>query len=329
MKQIRYGILSTAQIVPRFVQGIRESAAGEAVAIAARELSRAQQLAEKLQIPKAYGSYEALCQDEEVDIVYIATYNKGHYAAAKLALENKKNVLLEKPFTLTLAEAEELFLLAKQQNCFLMEAQKAVFLPVTAMVRDIIQQEKIGKIKYIRSVTAYPNIDHLPWFHSLEAGGGALHGSGSYPLEYIQYVLNATPESYSGQASIVPGKTDDRFELAVTFPNQILASIFITVELDLPNELVIYGEKGRIEVPNFWKSAEGVVRYENGSEEYLTSEFDSEFSFEVDHVNECLEKGLKESPIMTEKITKETVSLVESMYRQWFKDGDLDEEKLK
>ncbi|WP_086350003.1 Gfo/Idh/MocA family protein [Candidatus Enterococcus clewellii] len=317
MKQIRYGILSTAQIVPRFVEGVRESARGEVQAIAARELARAKEVAAELAIPKAYGSYEALCQDEDIDIIYIATYNKGHYEAAKMALTHKKHVLLEKPFTLTFAEAEELFALAKKNKCFLMEAQKAVFLPIASQVKKVIEQGGIGTVRQIRSVTAYPNIDHLKWFHSLDAGGGILHGSGSYPLEFIQFILGSSPISYCGHSSMEKGKTDDQVELSLKFPDQVLASIFLTVQLDIPSDMVIYGENGRIEIPYFWKTDHATIYYNDGREELLTSTVSSEFVFEVDHVNDCLLGGLLESPMMTEKITTDTVRLVEEMYNQW------------
>ncbi|MGL4695932.1 Gfo/Idh/MocA family protein [Enterococcus larvae] len=317
MEKVRYGILSTAQIVPRFVKGIRESAVGEAAAIASRELEKAEKMAADLDIPQAYGSYEALCRDESLDIIYIATYNKGHYEAAKLALKHKKHVLLEKPFTLKSAEAEELFDLAKKNNCFLMEAQKAVFLPITLKVKEAIKQGKIGKVRHIRSITAYPNIDHLKWFHSLDAGGGVLHSSGSYPLEYIQFILGESPIGYAGHSSMEKGRSDDQFELSLKFPEQILASVFITVQLDIPSEMVIYGETGKIVIPYFWKTDHAAIYSNDGREEQLTSTISSEFALEVDHVNQCLADGLLESPLMTEKITVDTVKLVENMYDRW------------
>lgn len=131
MDKIRYGIMSTAQIVPRFVSGLRESAQAEVRGIASRRLENAQKMSKELAIPVAYGSYEELCKDETIDIIYIPTYNQGHYSAAKLALSQGKPVLLEKPFTLNAAEAEELFAIAQEQGVFLMEAQKSVFLPIT------------------------------------------------------------------------------------------------------------------------------------------------------------------------------------------------------
>ena len=99
---IKYGIISTAQVVPRFIAGVRESQSGEVAAVASRDLAKAQAFAQQHQIPTAYGSYQELYRDPTIDIVYIATYNAGHYAAAKEALLAGKNVLLEKPFDISL-----------------------------------------------------------------------------------------------------------------------------------------------------------------------------------------------------------------------------------
>ena len=104
--KIRYGIVSTATIVPRFVQGVKDSDHGVVHAICSRSLKKAEQMAKELDIMNAYGSYEELLQDKDIDIVYIPTPNYLHYEYAKKALLANKHVLLEKPFTLSLVEAE-------------------------------------------------------------------------------------------------------------------------------------------------------------------------------------------------------------------------------
>ncbi|GGC93186.1 Gfo/Idh/MocA family protein [Enterococcus wangshanyuanii] len=321
MRAIRYGILSTAQIVPRFVQGIRMSHQGEAAAIASRSLAKAKKMAKELAIPKAYGSYEELYQDQEIDIIYVATYNKGHYESAKQALLHGKHVLVEKPFTIDSEQAAELFDLAKRKGCFLMEAQKAVFLPITLQVKEAIQQQKIGRIHLLQSVTTYPSVEHISWFHSLTAGGGALHGSGSYPIQYMQFLLGQRITEYYGQATAEKGQTDDQVNLSLNFQNQVLGNIFISVKVDIPSKLTIYGEEGRIEVPEFWKAREATIYYKDGRQEKLMGDFESEFEFEVDHVNDCLEQKLLESPVMTRRMTLETVTLVDHLYKQWLKEG--------
>lgn len=312
---IRYGILSTAQVVPRFVAGVKESKGGIVTAIASRGLEKAQKMAEELTIPHAFGSYEALCQSDEVDIVYIAVYNKGHYEAAKLALMNNKHVLLEKPFTMTLAQAEELFALAEERQLFLMEAQKALFLPITQQVKAAIQQGKIGKVRWLNSVTAYPNIDHVTWFRDLSAGGGVLRGAGTYPLEYMQHLLDAVPEA-QGTLYFPEGQSDAQAQLTLAFPEGVIGTIFLTVELDLTKQMIIYGEKGKIVIPDYWKTDHAEIQYEDGKTERLHGEQISEFVFEVEHVNQCLEQGLLQSPVVTKALTLKTVAITEAIYQQ-------------
>lgn len=316
---IHYGILSTAQVVPRFVRGIQESAEGVATAIASRELAKAEGMARELGIPKAYGSYEELCSDDEIDIVYIATYNKGHYEAAELALEHGKHVLLEKPFTLKLMETRVLFNMAEANDLFLMEAQKAVFLPVTKKIKQLLDDKKIGTIRWVQSVTSYPNIDHIKWFRSLAAGGGILRGAGTYPLEYISYLLGEPITDYSGIASF-GGEVDSQCSLALRLGKETVANLFMTVDLTLPNLLTIYGEEGRIEVPDFWKTKEAMVYYKDGRVEKIEGDFSSEFVFEIDHVNQLLAEGKHRSPVMTEELTETTVGLIDYLYQQWLEE---------
>ncbi|MEI5994586.1 Gfo/Idh/MocA family protein [Candidatus Enterococcus mansonii] len=322
MEKVRYGILSTAQIVPRFVEGVNQSDVGEVIAIASRDLKKAESVADELDITKAYGSYTELCQDEEVDVVYVATYNKGHYEAAKLALMHHKHVLVEKPFTLKVPHAKELFELAAQNNCFLMEAQKSVFLPISLQVKQAIEQQKIGRVHWIQSVTTYPNVEHIRWFDSLDAGGGTLHGSGSYPLQYMQFLLDQPIKKYHGDATRKKGKTDTQVNMAVQFDKQVLGSIFISVALDIPSKLTIYGEKGRIEIPYFWKAKQAVIYNETGTVEKLVGGFESEFVFEINHVNECIQKGIIESPVMTRERTVDTVCLIDQLYTEWLEEDN-------
>ena len=249
----------------------------------------------------------------------MAVYNKGHYDAAKLALLNNKHVLLEKPFTMTLAQAEELFALAKERNLFLMEAQKALFLPITKQIQQVIQKGKIGTLRWLDSVTAYPNIDHISWFRDLSAGGGVFRGAGTYPLEYMQHLLGASPEEFKGTLTFPEGQSDAQAQVTLNFPNGVIGTIFLTVDLDLSKRMIIYGEKGKIIIPDFWKTDTAEIHYNDGQKETLHSNQHSEFVFEVDHVNACLEQGLLESPIVTKELTLKTVAITEAIYKNYQK----------
>lgn len=313
---INYGIVSTATIVPRFVAGIRESQNGKVVAIAARTFEKAEKMARELEVPRAYGSYAELFQDASVDVVYIANYNQGHYSVAKEALLAGKPVLLEKPFTLTLDEAEELFAIAEAQGLFLMEAQKALFLPITQKVKEIIDSGRIGEIKYLDCRMSHTNADQIPWFKDLTAGGGALYGSGSYPIAYFQYVTGGKIAEVAGTALLEKGESDSQCDVTILFKEGFQGHLVISTLFRSPSELIIYGTKGRIQIPDFWKTQEASLIIDE-SIERMTALHQSEFVFEVEHVNDCLAKGLTVSPIVTPDLTMQAVELVEMMYEQW------------
>ena len=114
MKNLRFGILSTSSIAPRFIAGVRAAGAGEILALSSRTLEKAEEKAKLWGIPRAYGSHRELLEDKAVDVVYISTVNALHYTWAKAALEAGKHVICEKPCTTTEAQTRELFALAKE-----------------------------------------------------------------------------------------------------------------------------------------------------------------------------------------------------------------------
>ena len=126
-----------------------------------------------------------------------------------------------------------------------MEAQKSVFYQLPKSKGDN-SRRRLGEILWVQSVTAYPNVDHIPWFYSREAGGGALHGSGSYPLQYLQYVLGKEIQTVTGTATYQQGATDSQCNLALKFAEGTLGNIFINVGLKIPSEMTICGTKGQI-----------------------------------------------------------------------------------
>lgn len=310
----KYGILSTASIAPRYIKGIRNSEKGMVYGIASRGIDKAKAFAEKYDIDNYYGSYEELINDENIDVVYIPLMNTLHYEYAKKAILNHKYVVVEKPFVLSKKEAEELFELALKEKVFLMEAQKAVFLPTTVKAKQLIEEGAIGTVKYVETRQGSTNrfeADH--WMNDVKMGGGALYGSIAYPTEMIQYVCNA--ENIKANASFIQGfsSADSIVNFHLSF-NDILVSATIAMDCDLQNEAVFYGTKGKIVIPSFWKADTIELHTEDGviKEEYKV---ESEFVYQVNHINECLDKGLLNSPVMTPDRTIETVSILEELYK--------------
>lgn len=170
MSKVRYGVVSTAKVAPRFIEGVRLAGNGEVVAVSSRTLESAQAFANKYHLPKAYDKLEDMLADESIDVIYVATINQDHYKVAKAALLAGKHVLVEKPFTLTYDQANELFALAESCNLFLMEAQKSVFIPMTQVIKKLLASGEIGEVISISSTTAYPNKSNLARLANLQSG---------------------------------------------------------------------------------------------------------------------------------------------------------------
>ncbi|KXU52270.1 oxidoreductase, NAD-binding domain protein [Candidatus Stoquefichus sp. KLE1796] len=318
INMIRYGILSTASIVDRFVAGIRESGDGYVQAIASRSLEKAKIAAERLNIDNYYGSYDELFEDDNIDVIYIPTVNGLHYRDCRKALLHHKHVVMEKPFVLHSLEAIELFELAKKQNCFLMEAQKCVFLPTTKKVKELINNNIIGKVKYIEYKAGFPGrFDYDHWMYDLTLGGGALYGSSTYTIESLQYLFDQPDLDIDGTCIKCPTKADEICNFQLKVNHEILVSATIAMNVELKNEAVFYGELGYIVVPYFWKS-KGLELHIHGQEtQYFDYPYQSEFVYEIKHIHDCLNKGLIESPVMNKEKTIQACQLVEKLYQKW------------
>lgn len=315
---IRYGILSTASIIGRFIAGIRESQDGEVYAIASRTQEKAKAAAKQFGIEHYYGSYEELYHDDNIDIVYIPTVNGFHYRDCQNALLHHKHVIVEKPFTLTSQQAEELFELARKQNCFLMEAQKCVFLPTTLKLKELLNQGMIGNLKYIELKAGFPGrFDYSHWMYDLSMGGGSLYGSATYTIELMQFLFDQPHFEIDGSCLQCPTQADEICNFQLKINHQILVSSTIAMNVALKNEAVFYGDKGYIVIPNYWKSSELDIYFHNGQSEHFDFPYQSEFVYEINHVHDCLKQNLITSPIMTPAKTIGACHLVETLYHKW------------
>lgn len=315
---IKYGILSTASIIDRFIAGIRESHDGYVQAIASRSIDKAKETAHRLNIEYYYGSYDELFKDENIDIIYIPTINGFHYRDCQNALLHHKHVIVEKPMTLTVKEAKDLFDLAKKQHCFIMEAQKSVFLPTTQKVKELIDNHIIGSIKYIEFKAGFPNrFDYQHWMYDLSLGGGALYGSATYTIEYLQYLFDEPHIEIDGSCLKCMTGSDEICHFELNIDNKILASSTIAMNVALKNEAVFYGEKGYIIVNSYWKAKQLDLYLHDGTHQHFDFPYQSEFIYEINHIHDCLQLGLLESPIMNQDKTLQTIKLVEKLYKKW------------
>ena len=316
MKKLRYGILSTASIVPRFVAALRETGTGEAVAIASRSAQKAADKARELHIEKSYGSYEELLSDDSTDAVYVATVNSEHYRWIKLALLSGRHVICEKPFTLQSAQARELFALARERGRFVAEAEKTVFLPVMEQAKALIASGALGKI-HLADFTSSFRSDYCSWIHSAKEGGGALVCNACYSLQLLQYLFGQNITAYSGLCTKGGSDVDEQCVLNLRIGSGLLAVSKISTNVVTRNGAVITGELGRIEIPDYWRARTATIHYASG--ETMTWDYpcEHELVYELLHFNRCIGDGLLQSPVMDEAMTVGTLEIMEGISRDW------------
>ena len=252
-KQIRWGILGTALIArEQVIPGMRKtpySRHARVTAIASRSLPQAEAVARELSIDKAYGSYEELLADNQIDAVYIPLPNHLHVPFSIDALESGKHVLCEKPIALSAAEAETLVTAARQYpRLKLMEAFMYRHHPQWLWARQMVDEERIGPLRTIQTIFSYfdENPDRI--LHNPAWGGGALMDIGCYPISLSRFLFRAEPTRVVGTLEHDPRFGVDRLTSGL-LEFEAGTSIFTCATQLVPHQRVnIYGTRGRIEI---------------------------------------------------------------------------------
>ena len=310
--ELCYGILSTSSIAPRFIGAVRESGKGKIVALSSRTLQKAQEKAAQWDIPTAYGAHQELLQDKAVNIVYISNVNTQHYPWAKAALLAGKHVICEKPCTTSASLTKELYELAKSKGLFFMEAQKMLFLPAVLEARKRLWE--LGQITMVELSHSFP-ASYNGWMFDKEAGGGPLLSSGIYAVELITWMFGKITD-ISGKASKLPDGVEWQYILTGETENGVLFCAKNSTRAVLDNTCRIYGERGCIELPDYWK-ARKVVFHSGGKTEEVEFPCRHELVYEVMHIADCIEKGMCGSPVITKELSVAAIAALEKVKENW------------
>ncbi len=182
-KKIKWGIISTGHISGRFAEALKILPEAELMAVASININTAKKFAVKYDIQKAYGSYQELADDPEIDVVYIGTPHIFHFDNSVMCMKNGKSVLCEKAFTINAHEAKEMARIAREENVFLMEAMIPRHVPLIKKVLKWIIDGKIGEVRMVKASRCARG-DFDPKAHQMnpELGGGSLLDVGVYVI---------------------------------------------------------------------------------------------------------------------------------------------------
>jgi len=300
-RPIRWGVLATGNIAGCFARDLRLLSDHELVAVGSRSLSRAQAFAAEHGVARAYGSYAEVCEDPEVDVVYVATPHSDHYATTRYALEAGKAVLCEKAFTVNAAQARELVALARAKGLFLMEAMWMRTNPLHLQLRDVVASGAIGRVTQIRAELGFAaEYDPNGRLFSPELAGGALLDVGVYPVA-LAYHLLGVPDGVHAFARLAPTGVDAATNLVLRYTDGACAMLTGALDTHLSNVAVIAGTEGFIRLPRSFHDTDRftVHRPDRETEEYSVQLLGVGYAHEALEVARCLREGLTESPLVS------------------------------
>jgi predicted dehydrogenase len=292
-KKIRWGVISTANIGrAAVIPAIQASLNGELLAVASRELQKAEDFAGRLRIPKAFGSYEAILESEEIDAVYIPLPNSMHREWTIKAAQAGKHVLCEKPLGLNAQECLEMGVAAQQHGVKLMEAFMYRFHPRTQKALEIVTSGALGDLRLIRSaftfrLTRPDNIRLNP-----ELGGGALMDVGCYCVNVSRSMARAEPVEVQAFARWSASGVDEQLAGILRFAGGLLAQFDCALTLERREAYQLAGTEAHLSVQSAFLPGKGPVTIDEhrgrGEEKRYTIEGADEYQLMVEHFADCV-----------------------------------------
>ena len=286
-------------------------------AVATRDMARTNAFADKFNIPNRHADYSSLVADPEVDVVYISTVQTLHLEHALLAIKAGKHVLLEKPFTMNSADAQTIYAAAKAADVFVMEAMWTRFLPTMDAVFEVINSGLIGKPHYVYGDhSQFLPIEKAPRLWNREQGGGAHFDLGIYPVSFAIRVLGF-PDSVAGKSVITDTGVDAATAAVMQYNSGSLAVINSCMTMAGTVGAAVHGTKGRLEIDGSFYEQTTFRVYDNDLK--LVKSYDEKIKgrgmqYQAVHLEECIAKGLKESPVMSLSDTVKIMQVMEQIH---------------
>ncbi|NDI33632.1 Gfo/Idh/MocA family oxidoreductase [Chengkuizengella sediminis] len=289
-RKMKWGVLGCANIaINSVIPGIKKSINNEVTAIASRGKEKALKVASELNIPRAYGSYEELLADPDIEAVYIPLPNHLHKEWTIKAAQVGKHVLCEKPLALNENEASEMIEACEKAKVSLAEAFMYRYHPRYKQLKEIIKSGEIGEIRGIHSVFTFNNAEDMENVrYKQHMGGGSLYDVGCYPISAARFIVENEPEAVTTHAffSSQHDQVDMMASGLIEFPNQISLTFDCGMWAEFRNSIEIVGSDGKIEVPSAFITMDGknyLTVTKQGDSKVIEVPDVNQYTLQVDH----------------------------------------------
>ena len=314
-KIVNWGILGAGKIASKFATDLVNVPGASFYAIASRDGERAKEFAREHRAVKFYGDYQSLIDDENVDVIYIASPHSFHKEHTLLALNHGKHVLCEKPFAMNEDEVVDMVNVARQKQLFLMEAMWTAFLPHFLKVKEMIETNELGKIISLEADFGFQaayNPDHRLWKKSL--GGGSLLDIGIYPVFAALSLIGYPNEIKAFARKNVEG-VDEETKVLFSYASDETAVLRSSLVATTPTELILYCENGIIKINGrFHEPSTVTIQYPD--RQVILEEFGYEsigYFYEAQHVTNCIMHNKTESEVMTLSKSLQLIKLLDKI----------------
>ncbi len=315
----RVGIIGAGHIAALMAETVRRMPDAHLYAIASRNLEKARAFQDKWGVEKAYGSYEELIQDPDVDLIYVATPHSHHYEQVRLCLLHDKAVLCEKTFTANKVQAEELVALARERKVFLGEAIWTRYMPFSKeIVRMVHFGELIGRPYMLTANLGYP-IEDKERIRKPELCGGALLDLGVYPINLAFMIFGNAPERILSCCSKNELGVDLQNSMTFIYPGGEMAVMQTTARCANDRMGVVSGDKGYLVIDNI-NNPQTVTVYDASHQQtgvYTCPPQITGYEYEVRAAIEAIRKGMIEPEDMPHAETLHIMELLDGLRREW------------
>lgn len=317
---MRWGLSATGKIAATMAQTLKQMPDAQLVAVASRDQQKAEAFAQQYAVPMAFSDYNALCECPDIDIVYIASPHSEHYWQAKLALENGKHVLCEKPVTLEVAQSASLFALARSKGLFMMEAMWMLFFPAIQTLKMLINDKRLGPAVRLEASFAI-DVSQQPEhrLNRLELGGGALMDVGIYPLTLATYLFGE-PQRVDSTVVLSGQGVDIRSTIDMTFENDVTATLVSSIADARCIEARVHCQQGIIHLasPFHCTNALRLTDHDGQCLEVLNFPYNGTgYEYEVHAMQQGIRLGHRDNDRVTPHDSLMRLTLICDLLKQW------------
>ena len=316
--KLNMAVLGCGNIAGMMAETMRGVSAVRSYAAASRDLEKAKAFAKKHGFKRAYGSYEELLQDKKVDLVYIATPHSEHYANAKLCIAYGKPVLCEKPFTVSAAQAEELFALADEKNVFIAEAMWPRYMPMLAKIREVLASRVIGDPVMLTANLGY-NIRWVRRMTEPTLAGGTLLDVGVYTLNFASMMFGDDVLRIRAGCTYTASGVDEQDSVTLTYRDGRVAVLSASMLGVSDRRGVIQGTKGYMVIENI-TNFESLTVYDNSYRQigfYKRPKQKTGYEYEVEACVRAIKSGWLECPEMPHTQTLTMMRMMDEIRAQF------------